>query len=248
MISFQGVHKSFGSKVVLKDLCFELEPEKIYSLLGESGSGKTTALRLMNRLLAAESGNIKIFGKPIDNIDPVSLRRKMGYAIQGSGLFPHMTIKENISLVAKQSGWSKNKINQRADELMEMVNLPPKQYLHLKPRQISGGQKQRVGFVRALFLKPKLVLMDEPFSALDPITREEVQDEFLSMQKKLKFTAMIVTHDLSEAFKLSDKVLMLNQGNLDQFDKPSEIINNPKTDYVKKLVSRFLKSREINYV
>ncbi len=159
----------------MRELTFELEPEKIYSLLGESGSGKTTALRLMNGLIKADSGNIILFGENINDLDLIQQRRRMGYVIQGSGLFPHLSIKNNMRLVAKLCGWSEQQVIKRSRELLDLVSLEPDQYLNRKPEQLSGGQRQRIGIVRALFLKPKLLLMDEPFGALDPITRQIVQ-------------------------------------------------------------------------
>ena len=236
-VRFEGVNKSFGSKKVLSDLSFEISKGQIYCLIGESGSGKTTALRLMNGMIEATQGNIELDGEAIAEQDKVSLRRKMGYAIQGSGLFPHMSVLDNISLVAKKMGWSQERILERAKELLELVNLPPGQYLQRKPRQMSGGQQQRVGIIRALFMRPSLILMDEPFGALDPLTRDEVQDEFLAMQKKLGFTAVIVTHDIAEAFKLSHKVMLLRHGQIAQVGKPAEFLNRPATGYVKEFVS-----------
>lgn len=247
LVQLNNVNKSFSNNQVLKNLSFHLEENKIYCLLGESGSGKTTALRLINRLTQPDSGEIQVFGQNIEQFDPIQLRRKMGYSIQGSGLFPHMTIKQNISIIALKLGWTKSQIEHRAEELMALVNLSATQYLNLKPRQLSGGQQQRVGIVRSLFTKPKLLLMDEPFSALDPITRDNIQDEFIELQRTLNFTALVVTHDLHEAFKISHRVFILNQGHLEQNAKPSKIIKSPATEYVKHLVDHFNKSREFKY-
>lgn len=245
-LKFISVEKHFEEKEVLKNLNFSLESGKIYSLLGESGSGKTTALRLINGLTQPSRGEVILNGKNIAHQDSVHLRRSMGYIIQGAGLFPHMNILENITLVARRQGWKGRDCRKRALELMNMVNLPAP-LLESKPHQVSGGQRQRVGIIRALFLNPKIMLMDEPFGALDPLTRDDIQDEFLSLQKDLKFSAIIVTHDLHEAFKMSSEVLVLNQGNLDQKAKPSEIIGDPKTPYVKQLVDRFKKNMSVKY-
>ena len=189
----------------------------------------------MNGLLQPTTGEVRIHDTPLDYSQGVQLRRQMGYSPQGSGLFPHMSIFENLSLVARKSGWSKKQCEARTHELLEIMSLKP-EILSKKPYKISGGQQQRVGMARAIFMKPGLLLMDEPFGALDPVTREELQDWFLEVRKKLNVTVVLVTHDLSEAFKLSHEILILNKGRIEQQATPNELLIAPSTDYVKEFV------------
>ena len=232
VIELRGVNKSFGSFQILKDFSLSLKSNAIYCLIGESGSGKTTCLRLMNGLTRPNGGEVLLEGKAIDYKHVVYLRRKMGYAIQGSGLFPHLTVFENLILIAKRSGWSQENLKKRSREVLDMVNMIPDEVLNKTPSQLSGGQKQRVGIARSLFMGPKVMLMDEPFGALDPTTREEIQDLFLNLQKKSQLTVVIVTHDLDEAFKMADKIVLLHRGRVEQFASPSQLILNPASEYV----------------
>ncbi|MEM7646207.1 MAG: ATP-binding cassette domain-containing protein [Pseudomonadota bacterium] len=212
-IEMKNIAFSYGAKSILSNFHLSIEEGKVYGLVGSSGSGKTTTLRLMNGLLKPQAGEVFIDGEKFDFSQGEKWRRSMGYSIQGSGLFPHMTLFENLTIIARKQGWDAKKVEHRAHELCELMNLPTdKTFLRKKPRQISGGQQQRIGIARALFMKPKVMLMDEPFSALDPITRSELQKEFLSLQEKINLTIVLVTHDLPEAFSMSHEIVLLNQG------------------------------------
>ncbi|MCB0377471.1 MAG: ABC transporter ATP-binding protein [Bdellovibrionales bacterium] len=233
----KNIHFSYGASPILADFNLEIEQGKTFCLIGESGSGKTTILRLMNGLLKPQQGQVFLSGKAFDFSQAEKWRRGMGYSIQGSGLFPHMTLLENMSIIAKKEGWEKSKILSRADELCSLLNLPTDTNFYRKrPRQISGGQQQRIGIARALFMSPKILLMDEPFGALDPITRDEIQNEFALLQQKLKLTIVLVTHDLSEAFLMGDEIVLLNKGRVEQKSRPSRYLLAPQSDYVKRFV------------
>ena len=239
LIRFENLSKTYQLTPVLKDLNIGFEPRKTYVLIGESGCGKTTCLRLINGLIRPTKGQVLYRGVPHDYRSIVETRRQMGYALQGSTLFPHYNVLENISIVARQAGWDPKRISKRALEVMDLVQLSPDEFLKKKPRQISGGQQQRVSLARALFLEPDVLLMDEPFGALDPITRNEVQEEFIRLQERLQLTVIMVTHDLSEAFKMSDRILLLNEGVVEQEGRPNDLLLRPKTKYVE----QFLHSR-----
>ncbi len=236
-IDMKNIAFSYGDKNILSDFNLCIEKGKTYCLVGSSGSGKTTTLRLMNGLLQPNDGEIFIEDKKFDFSKGEQWRRQMGYSIQGSGLFPHMTLYENLSIIARKENWQKSQINQRIQELCELMDLPySKDFLNKKPRQISGGQQQRVGIARALFMNPQIMLMDEPFSALDPITRAEIQKEFLSLQSKLHLTIVLVTHDLPEAFKMADEIVLLNQGKIEQKGRPSKFLLSPATKFVESFI------------
>ena len=237
VIYMKKIFFKYSQKKVLQDFNLTIHGDKLYCLVGKSGSGKTTILRLINGLLKPQKGNIFINGKGFDFNHPEKLRRSMGYSIQGSGLFPHMTLLENLSIIANREKWKKKDIKNRIDELCEMVSIPNTSwFLNKKPREISGGQKQRVGIARALFMKPRIMLMDEPFNALDPITRLELQTEFLDLQSRLNMTILLVTHDLSEAFNMADEIILLNKGQVEQKDRPSKFLLSPKSNYVKEFI------------
>lgn len=238
LVEFQTVSKQFDDDAVLESIDFKISVGKIHVILGESGSGKTTILRMINGLILPTSGSIFVEGAPLDYQNIVPLRRRMGYVIQESGLFPHMTVRENISLVSKRTKLPHKEIESRTHSLLKMVNLQPESTLHKRPSQLSGGERQRVGIARALMLHPSLLLMDEPFGALDPITRCDIQDEFLSLQKRLNLTVIFVTHDIREAFKIGDDIILLHQGKIAQQDHPRELLLHPKNEYV----SQFLHS------
>jgi osmoprotectant transport system ATP-binding protein len=238
MIRFKNVSKTFGKLDVIKDLSLEIKEGETLVILGKSGSGKTTALKLINRLIDPTSGTILIHDEDICNLDPIYLRRNIGYAVQEIGLFPHMTIEENISIVPRLLKWEEKKIKDRVDYLMEMMGLDPKEYLHRYPLKLSGGQKQRIGVARALAADPPILLMDEPFGALDPITREETQKEFLELESKIKKTIVFVTHDLFEAVTMGDRIALMNGGRLEQIATPKEFVENPPSDFADQFLGK----------
>ena len=206
-------------------------------IIGSSGCGKTTTLKMINKLILPTSGKIYIDGEDTSQKDTIKLRRNIGYVIQQTGLFPHMTVKENIELIAKIENIDKNKMNMRTRELMKMINLDYEKFSERYPLELSGGQQQRVGVARAFALDPAIILMDEPFSAVDPISRRQLQDELIAIQKKLEKTIVFVTHDIQEAVKIADKICLLNNGEIMQYDTPENIIKNPKNDFVRKFVN-----------
>lgn len=214
----------------------EVSAGEICVLLGPSGCGKTTLLRLINRLTPLTSGQILVNGRDIATLNPIQLRRNIGYVIQQTGLFPHMTVEENVLIVPRLLGWDRERQRRRFMELMQLVGLDPDEYRRRYPRQLSGGQQQRVGVARALAADPPVMLMDEPFGALDPITRDRLQTEFLAIQRQLRKTVIFVSHDLDEAVKLADRIAILNEGRLEQYDSPAEILARPATDFVRNFV------------
>jgi osmoprotectant transport system ATP-binding protein len=239
MIEFRRVSKTYpGSATsVVNDLSFEIPEGEICVLVGPSGCGKTTTMRMVNRLIEPTEGEILIDGEPNTAMSGTQLRRKMGYAIQQIGLFPHRTIAENIATVPSLLGWDKQRIRGRVDELLELVGLDPQDYRDRYPAELSGGQQQRVGVARAMAADPPIMLMDEPFGAVDPITRERLQDEFLSIQQNIKKTIVFVTHDIDEAIKMGDKIAILKQGGfLAQYDTPENILSNPNSEFVASFV------------
>ncbi|WP_372590671.1 betaine/proline/choline family ABC transporter ATP-binding protein [Fervidobacterium pennivorans subsp. carthaginiensis] len=238
-----------GTKAV-DGLNLTIENNKLTILIGPSGCGKTTTLKMINRLIERTGGDIRFDGTSIDEIDPIQLRRSIGYVIQDVGLFPHMTVFENIAVVPRLLKWDEEKIRKRVNELLELVNLDPEIYRDRYPAQLSGGQKQRVGIARGLAADPDILLMDESFGAIDPINREKLQDALLEIQDQLKKTIVFVTHDIREAIKLGDKIAILNQGKLVQYDDTEEILRNPKNEFVEELLGsdRVLRSLEITEV
>ncbi len=242
MISIQNVSKSYQTGTeVLRDINLEIRDRELVVLLGESGSGKTTLLKMINRLIGMSKGDILINGKSINDFDAVQLRRGMGYVVQQTGLFPHMTVQDNIEMVSKLKKEKPESIREKTAEVMRMVGLAPEEYLKRYPRELSGGQAQRVGVARAYATDPEIILMDEPFSALDPITRSELQKELLELQKKKPKTIVFVTHDIAEAIKLADRIVLLNNGVIEQVGTPRELLVHPKTEYV----SRFLGDKRV---
>ncbi len=224
MIELKNIHKSFDNHIVLENISLQFEKSKISMLLGPSGCGKSTMLKLINHLLSPDSGSVIIDGVNIKNIDKELLRRNMGYAIQGIGLFPHMQVRDNISVVPKLLKWPKEKINTRVDEMLELVGLP-KHYDKKYPHQLSGGEAQRVGVARALAADPDILLMDEPFGALDPINRARLQQEFINIQQKLNKTVIFVTHDVGEAVRMGDYIVILQEGKVIAQGDPLSIVN-----------------------
>ena len=238
MIEIKDVSKSYRDKLILRSINLVFESGQFIVIIGSSGCGKTTLLKLINKLLPMDKGDILIDGVSIKSIPDTKLRRKIGYVIQDGGLFPHFTVKENLEIVLKIEGMSKEKREERVLELMDMVNLDPKVFANSYPCQLSGGQKQRVGVARAFATDSNLILMDEPFSALDPLTREELQNEIVNLQKEYKKTIIFVTHDMDEAIKCADKICIIQNGNIVQFGQPEEILKHPQNDYVEKFVGK----------
>jgi len=237
MIELQKVNKVYedGSHV-LKDIDLIFESGKINVLIGPSGCGKTTTMRLLNRLTDHTEGDIFIDNQSISTLNPIKLRREMGYVIQSIGLFPHMTIFDNVATVPRLLKWDKEKISNRVTELLEMVNLDPEQYKKRYPSELSGGQQQRIGVIRALAAEPSTILMDEPFSALDPISREQLQDELVRLQKEIKKTIIFVTHDMDEALKIADQIILMKDGEIVQKGSPKELLTNPLNDFVREFI------------
>ena len=239
MIEFRGVSKTYpGSEMpVVNDLSFEVLEGEVCVLVGPSGCGKTTSMRMVNRLIEPSEGQILIDGEPNTSMSGTQLRRKIGYAIQQIGLFPHRTIAENIGTVPGLVGWEKERIRSRTEELLDLVGLDPGAYRDRYPAELSGGQQQRVGVARAMAADPPIMLMDEPFGAVDPITRERLQDEFLHIQDNIKKTIIFVTHDIDEAIKMGDKIAILKEGGiLAQYDTPESILSAPDSEFVSSFV------------
>ena len=239
MIDFKKVCKTYDSKKMIVDhLDMKVNKGEIVVLIGESGCGKTTTMRMLNRLEEISKGQILIEGQDIMKMDPIDLRRRIGYVIQKVGLFPHMTVGENIELVPKLMKWDKIKRKERAMELLDLVDLPSEEYYDRYPSELSGGQQQRVGVARALAVNPEIILMDEPFSALDPITREQLQEELLKLQEELGKTIIFVTHDMDEALKLGDRIAVMKDGKIIQYDTPERILKYPKDEFVEYFVGK----------
>lgn len=235
MIKFENVSRSFYNKKVVENINLEIPDNSITCLIGESGGGKTTILKMINRLIEPTSGKITINNIDISKQNPIKLRRKIGYVIQQTGLFPHMTIRDNIAIILKLKS-KKEDVEKRVVELMNMVGLDPTEYLDRYPSELSGGQQQRVGIARAFATNPQIILMDEPFSALDPVTRSSLQDELLHIQNKFKKTIIFVTHDMDEAIKIADNIAIINDGKIVQYDTPETILKHPANDFVKTFV------------
>jgi osmoprotectant transport system ATP-binding protein len=239
-LSFQEVCHSYGAgRRSLDGLNLELGRNETLCLLGESGSGKTTALRLVNRLERASSGKVLLRGRDVLDWDPIELRRSMGYVIQSGGLFPHLSVARNISLICELEGWEAERIRSRVEGLMQDMELDPLEFGERFPSQLSGGQRQRVGVARALALDPDLLLMDEPFGALDPLTRRRLQRSFLNWQTSQRRSVILVTHDLDEAFLLGDRIAILRAGKLEQVDTPKKLLAAPASEYVRSLLAEF---------
>lgn len=227
-----------GGIIAVSDVSFSADAGELIALVGESGCGKTTTLKCINRLHEPSGGSVRINGQDIQTVDPVGLRRSIGWVMQGDGLFPHLTAAQNIAVAPRLLGWDVARIAKRVDELLELVRLDPGQYRDRLPRQMSGGQRQRIGVARALAADPKLVLMDEPFGALDPITRDGLREDFAALQAQLGFAAVMVTHDMAEALLMADRIAVMDEGRLLQYDTPSALLANPAGD----VVSRMLES------
>ncbi|WP_319469196.1 ABC transporter ATP-binding protein [uncultured Trichococcus sp.] len=239
-IEFKNVTKLYGEggTKAVDDISFKIKEGEFITVLGSSGSGKTTTLKMINRLISEDEGHITFFGEDISSMNEVDLRRKIGYVVQQIGLFPHMTVAQNIATVPELLKWDKKEIQTRIKELLELVQLDPNVFADRKPKQLSGGQQQRVGVARALAANPKVMLLDEPFGAVDAITRLQLQNELQKIHKELgDKTFVLVTHDINEAFKLGTRVLIMDKGKICQYDTPREIMRHPKTEFVANLIA-----------
>ncbi|MDP6535805.1 MAG: ATP-binding cassette domain-containing protein [Gammaproteobacteria bacterium] len=238
MIELQHVQKSFdnGKSFAVADTSFTVQRGELLGLIGESGSGKTTTLKMINRLEEPSHGCILVKGNNVLERNPEELRRNIGYVFQGIGLFPHYSIAENVAAVPNLLGWEKQRINQRCREILDLVGLPFDEFASRSPTQLSGGQQQRVGVARALAAEPEVMLMDEPFGALDPITRAQLQEEFKRLQRELELTVIMVTHDMTEALLMADRIAVMKEGEVLQVGTPRELLNNPAHDYVRDIV------------
>ena len=253
MIVFENVDKAYKNKQVLTNVNLTINSGEFMVLIGSSGCGKTTLLKSINKLHSINGGSIKIDGVPIENQDSIKIRRRIGYVVQDAGLFPHLTVAENISTVLKINEYPQEKIAAHIDELLEMVELEPSAYRDLYPSQLSGGQRQRVGVARAFATDPEIILMDEPFSALDPVTRSDLQDEVVKLQKQLQKTVVFVTHDMDEAIKMADRICVIQNGRIVQCDTAENILKHPANDYVKLFIGQnrlwsnpdFIKAKDI---
>ncbi len=245
-VEFQSISKRFpkAGYDAVSEVSLKINEGEIITILGTSGCGKTTLLKMVNRLYEPDHGEILLFGEPIKSLNPVQLRRKIGYVIQQIGLFPHMTISDNIATVPKILGWNRQKVAKKVTDLLELVELDPAEFMQRYPGQLSGGQQQRVGLARALAADPELMLMDEPFGAIDAITRINLQNELLKIQSKFHKTILFVTHDITEAFKLGNHVLIMNQGQVQQYAPPKEIRQKPANEFVSKLVNSVEEQRQ----
>ncbi|HZT82587.1 MAG TPA: ABC transporter ATP-binding protein [Gemmataceae bacterium] len=250
MIVLTNVHKSYdgGATYAVRDVSLKVEEGQMLVLLGTTGCGKTTTLKMINRLIDPTAGSVEVNGQDVRAADPVQLRRTIGYVVQGNGLFPHLTVADNIAVVPKLLGWPADRIRRRVDELLEMVRLP-RDFRSKLPRQLSGGQQQRVGFARALAARPRLMLLDEPFGALDPLTRDALREDFLKVRKELGLTAVMVTHDMTEALLSADVIAVMrgvevekdgrkrSEGRLVRLGTPHELLTDPGEPFVEELMS-----------
>ncbi len=240
MIRLQNVTKKFGAATAVADLTLEVKEGETLVLLGTSGCGKTTTLKLINRLEALTSGSITVAGIPVQEQKPEELRRQIGYVIQGAGLFPHYTVQENIAVVPRLLHWDKATTAARTREVLELLGMKPELYLTKYPHELSGGQQQRIGLARALAADPPVMLMDEPFGALDPITRTSIRKEFKSLEALLQKTTVLVTHDVQEAFELGDRICLMDKGRIQQLGTPQELVFNPANEFVTRFLQEHL--------
>ncbi len=235
MIEFREIQKKYGQEEVIKEHSFKIEDGELFVLVGQSGSGKTTTLKMINRLVEADSGSIFIDGKDIKSIPLRKLRLDIGYVLQSIALFPNLTVRENIELIPEMKKWQAAKRHKESDELLEKVGLEALKYKDRYPRELSGGEQQRVGILRAIIAQPKILLMDEPFSALDPISRKSLQMLTKSLHKEFNMTIVFVTHDMSEALDIADRICVMKEGEILQIASPKDIRENPANEYVKSL-------------
>ncbi len=253
MIEFKNITKKFKNKKVLNNISLSIKKGEMVVLIGPSGCGKTTTLKMINKLIKPSEGKILIHGKDILKENTIKLRRNIGYVIQQTGLMPHLTIGENIGLIPYLEKWPYKKIKSKVSELLNMINLDPNIYKDRFPKELSGGQQQRIGVARAFATNPEIILMDEPFSALDPITRNQLQDELFELQQKMKKTIVFVTHDMDEALKLADRICIMKDGKIVQYDTPENILKNPAHGFVEEFIGKdriwnqpeFIKAKDI---
>jgi len=236
MIETTHLTKRYGDAAVVADLSLKVEDGELLVLLGGSGSGKTTTLKMVNRLIEPTSGHVTIDGQDASAVDPHELRRRIGYVFQKVGLFPHMTVADNVGVTLTLLGWDQPRIDARVDELLELVELSPDAVRRRRPDELSGGQQQRVGVARALAASPRLMLLDEPFGALDPLTRDRLQQSFMRIRRQLALTAIFVTHDMVEALLVGDRIAVMNEGRLVQIGTPRQLLRQPADDYVRQLM------------
>lgn len=248
MISLEDVSKSYdgGETYAVNGLTVEVHEEEFFVLLGESGCGKTTTMKMVNRLIEKTSGEITLEGKPVHRFDPVQLRRQIGYVFQGIGLFPHLTVAENVATVPRLLGWPSKRIAERVAEMLGRVELPVEKFGDRLPAALSGGQQQRVGVARALAGEAKIMLMDEPFGALDPINRDVLQSEYQELHRQLGLTTVMVTHDMIEALLLADRIGVMASGDLVQVGTPKELMNEPAHETVERLMGTA--TREADFI
>ena len=253
MIELKGIKKSYKNNVVLDNINIKINKGEFVVFIGSSGCGKTTMLKMINKLIKPTEGKIFINGKDIENEDPIKLRRNIGYVIQQTGLFPHMTVRENIELIPLLQEKDPKEVEEKTREYLDMVGLNPDMYIDRYPCELSGGQQQRVGVARAFAIDPEVILMDEPFSALDPITRSDLQEELFNLHQELKKTIVFVTHDMDEALKLADRICIMQGGKVLQYDTPENILRNPANEYVEEFIGKnkiwsnpeFIKAKDI---
>ena len=236
-ISFESVSKNYGEGRVLDRVSLDVREGEFLAVVGPSGSGKTTLLRLINRLIEPTAGVIRVAGEDVQTIDPISLRRRIGYVFQGVGLFPHMTVAENISITPRLLGWNEAQRAARVDELIDLVRLDRGKHRDRLPSQLSGGEGQRVGVARALAAKPRIVLMDEPFGALDPLTRDALGEDYCRLHSELGLTTVMITHDMLEAVLLADRIAVIHDGRIVADGTPQALLNDAKDDYVRELMA-----------
>ncbi|MFO7850346.1 MAG: ABC transporter ATP-binding protein [Spirochaetia bacterium] len=236
MIKFARVSKAYGDILAVDDLSFLVEKGKTTVLIGPSGCGKTTSLRMVNRMIEPTDGYVYVEDRPVKSFTAEELRRRIGYVIQSVGLLPHMSVRENIAIVPKLLKWSREDRYRRAEELLDFMGMDPEVYANKRPHELSGGEAQRIGVARALAADPPILLMDEPFGAVDPLNRESLQNEFIALQAKLKKTVLFVTHDIDEAIKIADNIVLLREGKLVQEDPPERLLARPKNEFVENFV------------
>lgn len=242
-VSVRYPRSGAGDAHALREVDLEIRPGETLCLIGSSGCGKTTTLRLVNRLIRPSGGRVWVDGRDVAGSDPVRLRRGIGYVIQAGGLFPHLSVRQNVALLCRLEGWTERESNLRADELLALVRLQPGEYGQRFPAQLSGGERQRVGVARALALDPPILLMDEPFGALDPLTRRELQREFAQLRGRGRRTIVFVTHDLDEAFFLGDRIAVLEEGRLLQVGTREELVEQPGSEFVERFLEEHRRAR-----